>query len=69
MIYACLCYSDENLIFDGFGNCRFFSVVRPGDTVNVIGDFVDGKCRIDQHNNLLIVHPDILISGSKVNAP
>lgn len=47
--------------------CRFFTVVRPGDTVNVIGDFdSDGKCIIDRKNNLLIVHPDVLISGSKV---
>lgn len=45
----------------------FFTVVRPGDTVNVIGDFdLDGKCSIDRKNNLLIVHPDVLISGSKV---
>jgi DNA replication ATP-dependent helicase Dna2 len=43
-------------------------VVRPGDTVNVIGDFVNGKCRIDQRNNLLVVHPDVLIAGSKVKA-
>ncbi|KAH7281949.1 hypothetical protein KP509_35G004800 [Ceratopteris richardii] len=47
----------------------YYTVVRPGDTVNVIGDFdVDGKCVIDRDNNLLIVHPDVLISGSKVGS-
>ncbi|MCO5601360.1 hypothetical protein L7F22_055480 [Adiantum nelumboides] len=49
------------------GDEWYFTVVRPGDTINVIGEFdSDGKCVIDRNNNLLIVHPDILISGSKV---
>lgn len=56
------------LMFNDSVNRRFFTVVRPGDTVNVIGDFVNGKCRIDQCNNLLVVHPDVLIAGSKVKA-
>ncbi|KAH9297336.1 hypothetical protein KI387_029018, partial [Taxus chinensis] len=44
-----------------------YSVVKPGDTVNVIGEFdSEGKCVIDHENNLLIVHPDLLISGSRV---
>ncbi|GLJ43384.1 hypothetical protein SUGI_0901420 [Cryptomeria japonica] len=44
-----------------------YSVIRPGDTVNVIGEFdSQGKCVIDHENNILIVHPDLLISGSRV---
>eukprot|EP01018_Ginkgo_biloba_P039983 Gb_09620 [translate_table: standard] len=45
----------------------FYSLVKPGDTVNVIGKFdAQGKCVIDHENNLLVVHPDLLISGSRV---
>ncbi|KAJ6319289.1 hypothetical protein OIU78_014832 [Salix suchowensis] len=45
----------------------FYSVIAPGDTVNVIGEFDDqGKCDVDSDNNLLIVHPDILVSGTRV---
>ncbi|CAM6033109.1 unnamed protein product [Sphagnum compactum] len=41
--------------------------VRPGDTVNVIGEFgSDGTCVLDHNQNLLVVHPDLLISGSRV---
>lgn len=47
---------------------RFYSVVAPGDTVNVIGEFDDeGKCDIDRDSNFIIVHPDILLSGTRVN--
>ncbi|CAL0302859.1 unnamed protein product [Lupinus luteus] len=42
------------------------SVVAPGDTVNVIGQFEGGNCNIDHDNNFLIVHPDILMSGTRV---
>lgn len=46
---------------------RFYSVIAPGDTVNVIGEFDDQvKCDVDRDNNLLIVHPDILVSGTRV---
>lgn len=46
---------------------RFYSVIAPGDTVNVIGEFDDqGKCDVGRENNLLIVHPDILVSGTRV---
>lgn len=46
---------------------RFYSVIAPGDTVNVIGEFDDqGNCEVDHDNNLLIVHPDILVSGTRV---
>jgi DNA replication ATP-dependent helicase Dna2 len=36
--------------------------------VNVIGEFDDeGKCDIDRDSNFIIVHPDILLSGTRVN--
>ncbi|CAK7349267.1 unnamed protein product [Dovyalis caffra] len=45
---------------------KFYSVIAPGDTVNVIGEFDDqGKCDVNSDNNLLIVHPDILVSGTR----
>ncbi|KAH1038868.1 hypothetical protein J1N35_040611 [Gossypium stocksii] len=44
-----------------------YSVIAPGDTVNVIGEFdEEGKCNVDHENNFLIVHPDILVSGTRV---
>ncbi|GLT73724.1 hypothetical protein SLA2020_455620 [Shorea laevis] len=47
----------------------YYSVIAPGDTVNVIGEFDDqGKCDIDHEKNFLIIHPDILISGTRVAA-
>lgn len=47
----------------------FHSVIAPGDTVNVIGEFDEqGKCDVGRENNLLIVHPDILVSGTRVAA-
>ncbi|KAM7277423.1 hypothetical protein ACFE04_019289 [Oxalis oulophora] len=43
------------------------SVVSPGDTVNIIGKFnEEGQCDVDENNNFLIVHPDILLSGTRV---
>ncbi|XP_024544852.1 DNA replication ATP-dependent helicase/nuclease DNA2 isoform X1 [Selaginella moellendorffii] len=45
------------------------SVVRPGDTVNIIGDFgADNKCIVDHKANLLVLHPDVLVSGSRVGS-
>ncbi|XP_050237570.1 DNA replication ATP-dependent helicase/nuclease JHS1 isoform X2 [Mercurialis annua] len=45
----------------------YYSAISPGDTINVIGKFDDqGKLEVDHDNNLLIVHPDILISGTRV---
>lgn len=42
-------------------------MVGPGDTVHVVGEFDNqGKCVVDHSNNLLIVHPEILLSGSQV---
>ncbi|KVH97095.1 Dna2 [Cynara cardunculus var. scolymus] len=45
---------------------RFYSVIAPGDTVHVIGEFNEGKCEVNRDNNFLIVHPDILVSGTRV---
>ncbi|GAV87672.1 Cas_Cas4 domain-containing protein/Dna2 domain-containing protein/AAA_11 domain-containing protein/AAA_12 domain-containing protein [Cephalotus follicularis] len=45
----------------------FYSVVAPGDTVSIIGAFDnERKCDVDHENNLLIIHPDILLSGTRV---
>ncbi|XP_057807552.1 DNA replication ATP-dependent helicase/nuclease JHS1 isoform X2 [Salvia miltiorrhiza] len=47
----------------------YFSVVAPGDTVNVIGEFDSkGKCDVNREKNFFIVHPDILVSGTRVSA-
>ena len=36
--------------------------------MNVIGEFDDeGKCNVDRENNFLIIHPDILVSGTRVS--
>ncbi|XP_060219092.1 DNA replication ATP-dependent helicase/nuclease JHS1 [Lycium barbarum] len=44
-----------------------YSVVAPGDTIHVIGEFdSEGKCEINREKNFLIVHPDILVSGTRV---
>ena len=46
---------------------RYHSVISPGDTVHVIGEFnEEGKCDVNRDNNFLIVHPDILVSGTRV---
>ncbi|BAF15608.2 Os04g0588200 [Oryza sativa Japonica Group] len=45
----------------------FHSLISPGDTVSVIGEFTDhGICIIDHDKNLVIVHPELLISGTRV---
>ncbi|BBG97197.1 DNA replication helicase, putative [Prunus dulcis] len=47
----------------------FYSVIAPGDTVNVIGEFDDkGQCHVDHHHNFIIVHPDVLVAGTRVAA-
>ncbi|XP_048140826.1 DNA replication ATP-dependent helicase/nuclease JHS1 isoform X5 [Rhodamnia argentea] len=47
----------------------FYSIISPGDTVNVIGQFgAQGKCDVSRDNNLVIVHPDLLVSGTRVAA-
>lgn len=46
---------------------RYFSVVAPGDTVHVIGEFDSlGKCDVNREKNFFIVHPDIMVSGTRV---
>ncbi|KAF3791042.1 hypothetical protein EJ110_NYTH15235 [Nymphaea thermarum] len=48
---------------------RFSSLIGPGDTINVIGEFDnEGKCIIDHENNFIITHPDILATGTRVAA-
>ncbi|GJN01915.1 hypothetical protein PR202_ga19219 [Eleusine coracana subsp. coracana] len=45
----------------------FHSIVGPGDTVSIIGEFSDqGKCIVDHDSNLVVVHPELLISGTRV---
>ncbi|KAK3141673.1 hypothetical protein QOZ80_4BG0336940 [Eleusine coracana subsp. coracana] len=45
----------------------FHSIVGPGDTVSVIGEFSDqGKCIVDHDSNLVVIHPELLISGTRV---
>ncbi|KAJ0970838.1 hypothetical protein J5N97_018797 [Dioscorea zingiberensis] len=45
----------------------FYSLVGPGDTIIAIGAFDEqGKCVVDRDNNLMIIHPDILLSGTRV---
>ncbi|KAL3613640.1 hypothetical protein CASFOL_041714 [Castilleja foliolosa] len=47
----------------------YFSVIAPGDTVHVIGEFdAQGKCDVNREKNFLIVHPDILVSGTRVSS-
>ncbi|XP_043718430.1 DNA replication ATP-dependent helicase/nuclease JHS1 isoform X4 [Telopea speciosissima] len=47
----------------------FNSIIGPGDTIHVIGEFDEqGKCVVDHDNNLVIVVPDILVSGTRVAA-
>ncbi|KAG6549576.1 hypothetical protein Mapa_008958 [Marchantia paleacea] len=63
---------DENCGLERFACLRdswSYSDVTPGDTVNVIGEFDEANnCVIDREHNLLIINPDILISGSKVGS-
>ncbi|PON87540.1 hypothetical protein TorRG33x02_167180 [Trema orientale] len=47
----------------------FYSVISPGDTVNIIGEFDDqGNCHVNREKNFVIVHPDLLVSGTRVAA-
>ncbi|KAH7849649.1 hypothetical protein Vadar_020933 [Vaccinium darrowii] len=44
-----------------------YSVIAPGDTIHVIGKFDDqGKCDVNCDQNYIIVHPDVLVSGTRV---
>ncbi|XP_020577562.1 DNA replication ATP-dependent helicase/nuclease DNA2 isoform X2 [Phalaenopsis equestris] len=45
----------------------FYSIIGPGDTVSVVGKFdEEGKCIVNHSDNLAIVFPDILMSGTRV---
>ncbi|KAK4488581.1 hypothetical protein RD792_004347 [Penstemon davidsonii] len=47
----------------------YYSVVAPGDTVHVIGEFdPQGKCDVNRDKNFVTVHPDILVSGTRVSS-
>ncbi|XP_051146312.1 DNA replication ATP-dependent helicase/nuclease JHS1 [Andrographis paniculata] len=47
----------------------YFSVAAPGNTVHVIGDFdAQGNCHVNHEKNYLIVHPELLVSGTRVSA-
>ncbi|OIT26669.1 hypothetical protein A4A49_39937 [Nicotiana attenuata] len=70
---AILCKYDQFyksvLFFGEYGQNlkKCYSVVAPGDTIHVIGEFdSEGKCEINREKNFLIVHPDILVSGTRV---
>ena len=42
-------------------------MIAPGDTVHVIGEFnEEGRCDVNHDKGFLIVHPDILVSGTRV---
>ncbi|KAI4372652.1 hypothetical protein MLD38_010855 [Melastoma candidum] len=46
-----------------------YSVVSPGDTVHVIGQFDgSGRCDISSKDNFIVIHPDLLLSGTRVAA-
>ena len=35
--------------------------------MNVIGEFDDqGRCHVDHNKNFVILHPDVLVSGTRV---
>lgn len=45
----------------------FYSIIGPGDTVNVVGKFDDdGKCVVSHNENLVVIFPDVLVSGTRV---
>ncbi|EPS67671.1 hypothetical protein M569_07103, partial [Genlisea aurea] len=47
----------------------YFTTVAPGDTVHLIGEFDEqGRCDVNHQENFIIVHPDILVSSTRVSA-
>ncbi|XP_056693295.1 DNA replication ATP-dependent helicase/nuclease JHS1 isoform X2 [Spinacia oleracea] len=45
----------------------FYSVIEPGDSVRVIGEFDNqGTCDVNHDNNLLVIHPNLLLSGTRI---
>lgn len=50
-----------------FFSHRVYSVIAPGDTIHVIGEFDGhGKCDVNRDQNYIIVHPEVLVSGTRV---
>lgn len=46
---------------------RVYGVIAPGDTIHVIGKFDgQGKCDVNRDQNYIIVHPEVLVSGTRV---
>ncbi|PWA98098.1 DNA replication helicase [Artemisia annua] len=57
----------RKIIYQIYPRVLYDSVISPGDTVHVIGEFnEEGKCDVNRDNNFLIVDPDILVSGTRV---
>uniref|UniRef100_A0A803LIK9 DNA replication ATP-dependent helicase/nuclease n=1 Tax=Chenopodium quinoa TaxID=63459 RepID=A0A803LIK9_CHEQI len=45
----------------------FYSVIEPGDSIRVIGEFDNqGNCNINHDKNLLVIQPNLLLSGTRV---
>uniref|UniRef100_A0A803M4H9 DNA replication ATP-dependent helicase/nuclease n=1 Tax=Chenopodium quinoa TaxID=63459 RepID=A0A803M4H9_CHEQI len=45
----------------------FYSVIEPGDSIRVVGEFDNqGNCNVNHDNNLLVIHPNLLLSGTRV---
>ena len=44
----------------------FFTRVKVGDYVNIIGEFSSHQYQINNKMNNLILHPDVLISGTTI---
>jgi DNA replication ATP-dependent helicase Dna2 len=44
----------------------FFTKVKTGEYVNIIGEFdpVTKQCKIDNKQNMIITHPDIMVNGT-----
>lgn len=43
-------------------------MIEPGDTIRVIGVFDNqGNCDVNHDSNLLITHPNLLLSGTRVS--
>ncbi len=60
--FSC-CIEFYNKIF----SYRADTDVTEGDTVHIIGEFNEsGHCEINDHQNMIIVKPDLLVSGTTV---
>ena len=63
-----------NFVYEGGGSKllsyyrRVYSVIEPGDTIRVIGEFdLEHSCNVNREKNLVIVHPNLLLSGTRVS--